>query len=71
MKNNRERIRRSRANKSEEEKHEELKQTRAGVKLFRSERSFEGWKTDCEADRERKGRESEQKDILVTEFEKI
>ena len=66
---NKERIRKSRANKSEEEKNEELKQTRARVELFRSKRSWEEWKADCAADKERK--ESEQKDALVTEFEKI
>ena len=38
---------------------------------MRANKSEEEWKADCEADRERKERESEKKDTLVKEFEKI
>ena len=41
--------------------NEELKQTTARVKLLRSKTSWEEWKADCEADKERQERECEKK----------
>ena len=71
LRRNKERIRKSRANKSEEEKNEELRKNRERIRKLRANKSEEEWKADCEADRERKERESEKKDTLVKEFEKI
>ena len=71
LRRNKERIRKSRANKSEEEKNEELRKNRERILKLRANKSEEEWKADCEADRERNERESEKKDTLVKEFEKI
>ena len=71
LRKNRERKRKSQAEKNEEEKFEEMERNREKMRKYRANKSEEEKNEELRKDRERKERESEQKDALLTEFEKI
>ena len=79
LRRNKEEIRKSRANKSEEEKNEELRKNKERIRKYRANKSEEETIEELRKNRERirksraerKEGESEHKDAWVTEFEKI